>query len=30
MFMTKKIKEGDWGYKNVSNMEILTFKMLNR
>jgi len=25
MFMTKKIKEGVWGYKNVSNMEILTF-----
>jgi len=25
MFMTKKIEESDWGYKNVSNMEILTF-----
>jgi len=25
MFMTKKIKEGVWGYKNVSNMKILTF-----
>ncbi len=30
MCMTKKIKDGVWGYKNVSNMEILTFKMLNR